>query len=361
MLMSFVRLVGSLVGFIFGFSLGAQLLEVSEVTPVSNRVTVVLLLAIACSILGWLGAPYVTVQPGRALARRIRESAFGDLVGGAAGVSVGLLLAALLTFPISLLPGEVGRFGPIITAIVLGAVGAAAGIAKRTDLANAVREIRAGPRRERRAEGRVLLDTSVIIDGRIADVVKAGFITGTLLLPRFILAELQLFADSSDASRRERGRRGLEMLARMKRESSVRVEVAEDDPRDAIGADAKLVALARLLGVPVMTNDYGLNRVAELQGVTVLNMNDLAKAVRPVVLPGEDISIRVIQDGKEAGQGVGYLEDGTMIVIENGGRHLGSEITVTVMRVLQTVGGRMIFAQPKGEAEGPRRPRVVAR
>jgi uncharacterized protein YacL len=335
---------------------------VSEVTPVSNRVTVVLLLAVACAILGWLGAPYVTVQPARALAQRIRESAFGDLVGGSAGAVVGLLLAVLITYPVSLLPGDVGRFGPIVGAAVLGTIGAAAGIAKHTDLANAIREIRVGPRRgERRAEQRVLLDTSVIIDGRVADVVKTGFITGTLLVPRSILAELQLFADSSDASRRERGRRGLEMLSRMQRESSVRVEVIEEDPADAIGADAKLVALARILGVPVMTNDYGLNRVAELQGVTVLNMNDLAKAVRPVVLPGEDISIRVIQDGKEPGQGVGYLEDGTMIVIENGGRHLGSEITVTVMRVLQTVGGRMIFAQPKGEAEGPRRPRLVAR
>ncbi len=151
------------------------------------------------------------------------------------------------------------------------------------------------------------------------------------------------------------------MLARMQRESNVHVEVVDEDPQSAIGADAKLVSLGRTLGVPVMTNDYGLNRVAELQGVTVLNINDLAKAVRPVVLPGEDISIRVIQDGKEAGQGVGYLEDGTMIVIENGSRHLGSEITVTVMRVLQTVGGRMIFAQPKGDAEGPRRPRAVAR
>jgi uncharacterized protein YacL len=361
MLLSFVRLAGALVGFVFGFSLGAQLLQVSQVTPVSNAVTVVLLLAVACAILGWLGAPYVTIQPGRALARRIRESAFGDLVGGSAGAAVGLLLALLLAFPIALLPGELGRSLPLVVAVILGFAGAAAGIAKRADLATSIRDIRAGSRRETTAEQRVLLDTSVIIDGRVADVVKAGFITGTLLLPRFILAELQLFADSSDGSRRERGRRGLEMLSRMQRESTVKIEVIGDDPPAAIGADAKLVALGRSLGVPIMTNDYGLNRVAELQDVKVLNMNDLTKAVRPVVLPGEDISIRVIQDGKEAGQGVGYLEDGTMIVVENGSRHLGSEITVTVMRVLQTVGGRMIFAQPKGEAEGPRRPRILAR
>ena len=146
------------------------------------------------------------------------------------------------------------------------------------------------------------------------------------------------------------------MLAKMQKEALVKLELSDDEPA-GIGADAKLVALARTLGVPIMTNDYGLNRVAELQGVTVLNVNDLAKAVRPVVLPGEEITVRVIQEGKEQGQGVGYLEDGTMVVIENGARHVGTELGVNVMRVLQTVGGRMIFAQPKGEPAEGRRPR----
>jgi uncharacterized protein YacL len=148
------------------------------------------------------------------------------------------------------------------------------------------------------------------------------------------------------------------MLQRMQKETAVRVEVIDQDPAEH-GADAKLVALGRALGVAIMTNDYGLNRVAELQGVTVLNMNDLAKAVRPVVLPGEDISVRVIQEGKEPGQGVGYLEDGTMVVIEGGVRHVGGDLTVTVMRVLQTVGGRMIFAQPKSDVDAARRVRAI--
>jgi uncharacterized protein YacL len=177
-------------------------------------------------------------------------------------------------------------------------------------------------------------------------------------VPRFILAELQFFADSGDGTRRERGRRGLEMLAKMQKESTVQVEIDDEDPVGD-GADGKLVALARSRHLPIVTNDYGLNRVAELHGVTVLNVNDLAKAVRPVVLPGEEIHVRVIQEGKESGQGVGYLEDGTMIVVENGARSVGNEIPVTVMRVLQTVGGRMIFAQPRGEAVEARRPRVV--
>ncbi len=200
----------------------------------------------------------------------------------------------------------------------------------------------------------------MIIDGRVADVVKSGFIRGTLVVPRFILGELQHFADSSDGSKRERGRRGLEILSKMQKESTVQIELLDADPPGA-GADGKLVSLARSMGVPIMTNDYGLNRVAELQGITVLNVNDLAKAVRPVVLPSDELTVRVTHEGKESGQGVAYLEDGTMVVIENGSRFQNSEITVTVMRVLQTVGGRMIFAQPKGDASEGRRPRVASR
>jgi uncharacterized protein YacL len=287
---------------------------------------------------------------------RIRATAAGDLLGGAAGLGVGLIFGLFLAFPLSFLPGELGRWAPLIGAIAFSALGATAGTIKRADLREVVREIRSG-RRERPSD-RVLLDTSVIIDGRVADIVRAGFIRGALVVPRFILAELQFFADSGDATRRERGRRGLEMLAKMQKESTVHVDIDDEDP-SGDGADGKLVALARARHIPIVTNDYGLNRVAELHGVTVLNVNDLAKAVRPVVLPGEEIHVRVIQEGKEAGQGVGYLEDGTMIVVENGARSVGNEVPVTVMRVLQTVGGRMIFAQPRGEVTDVRRPRVV--
>lgn len=356
--MALIRLGGALIGFFFGFYLGAALLEVSQVTTASNQVLVVFLLATACAILGWLGAPYVTVVPVRWTVRRIREASAGDLLGGAFGAGIGLILALLLAIPIALLPGDIGKLGPLAAAVILGASGTIAGMMKRHELDTFIREIRLG-RRGASAGDRLLLDTSVIIDGRIADVVKSGFVRGTLLVPRFILHELQYFADSSDGSRRERGRRGLEILQKMQKEPGVTVELSNADPADASGADAKLVALARTLNVPIMTNDYGLNRVAELQGVKVLNVNDLAKAVRPVVLPGEDITVRVAHEGKESGQGIGYLEDGTMIVIENGARSINTEATVHVMRVLQTVGGRMIFAQPKGEVVEPRRPRAV--
>jgi uncharacterized protein YacL len=353
-----IRVVAALIGFVFGFFLGASLLEVTELTP-NNRVLVVVLLATACAILGWLGAPYVTVKPAAFIVARIRATSAGDLVGGALGAGVGLILALFLAFPLSFLPGELGRYAPVVGAAILGLVGATAGTVKRNELAGVARDLR-GPRRDRAGDPRLLLDTSVVIDGRIADVVRAGFVRGTLIVPKFVLAELQYFNDSSDGSRRERGRRGLEMLSKMQKEETVKVELSDEDPVGA-GADGKLVTLARSLGVPIMTNDYGLNRVAELQGITVLNMNDLAKAVRPVVLPGEEITVRVIQEGKEQAQGVGYLEDGTMVVVENGARHIGTELAVTVMRVLQTVGGRMIFAQPKGEMTEARRPRAIDR
>jgi len=346
---AFIRLGAALLGWFFGFFLGASLLEVTVVTPPTNQVYVIFLFATACAILGWLGAPYVTILPARIIKDRIRATSAGDLVGAAFGGGVGLVLALFLAFPLSFLPENAGRFGPIIGAIVLGTIGVAAGTIKRMELGALAREIRQGRRDRVAGTERALLDTSVIIDGRVADIVKSGFIRGTLVVPRFILAELQFFADSPDASKRERGRRGLEMLSRMQKEATVHIELLDADPV-ANGADGKLVALARQLSVPIMTNDYGLNRVAELQGVKVLNINELAHAVKPILLPGEEMSIKIMQDGKEIGQGVGYLDDGTMIVVEGGKQFMGSTVDVTVTRVLQTVAGRMIFAHPKQTA-----------
>jgi len=198
---------------------------------------------------------------------------------------------------------------------------------------------------------RFLVDTSAIIDGRIADISEAGFIPGTLVLPRFVLDELRHIADSADALRRNRGRRGLDILNRLQKESPVPIEITDNDFEDLQEVDSKLVRMASIYGCPIVTNDFNLNRVAELEGVRVLNINQLANAVKSVVLPGEEMAIRVIQEGKETGQGVGFLEDGTMVVVEGGRRHLNDEIEITVTRVLQTVAGRMIFAQPKGNGK----------
>ena len=195
-------------------------------------------------------------------------------------------------------------------------------------------------------EETLLLDTSVIIDGRIADVAHTGFIRSTMLVPRFVLAELQYIADSADSLRRNRGRRGLEMLNRMQKDSPVPVKIIDLDVDGVRQVDAKLVQLARQLNSPIVTNDYNLNRVAGLQGVQVLNINELSNAVKSIVLPGEPMIVHVIQEGKEANQGIAYLDDGTMVVIENGRRFIDTDLEVLVTKVLQTNAGRMIFAAP---------------
>lgn len=192
-----------------------------------------------------------------------------------------------------------------------------------------------------------ILDTSVIIDGRIFDICRTGFIEGPIIIPSFVLEELRHIADSSDSLKRNRGRRGLDVLNRIQKELDIEVGIYEDTSDDNTEVDVKLLKLGQKLGAKVVTNDYNLNKVAEFQGVAVLNINDLANAVKPVVLPGEEMLVQVIKDGKETGQGVAYLDDGTMIVIDGGKKHVGQSIDVLVTSVLQTSAGRMIFAKPK--------------
>lgn len=199
-----------------------------------------------------------------------------------------------------------------------------------------------------------LLDTSAIIDGRIADVVEAGFVEGPLIVPAFVLRELQHVADGADPLRRNRGKRGFEVLERLRRTPGVTVEVDDTDIPELRDVDDKLVRRARALGARVLTNDYNLNRVAGLQGVRVLNVNELANALRPVVLPGEPLSVQVAREGKEPGQGVGFLDDGTMVVVEQGKRFIGQAADVVVTSVLQTAAGRMVFTRLREEPAGPR-------
>ena len=267
---------------------------------------------------------------------------------------LGLLMGLLLGFPLARFPQPWGTWLPFAISILLGLGMLGLTVAKRRDLlvaAQAVGLIRPpapdgrGPARS--GDPHIVVDTSAIIDGRIAEIVESGFIYGTLVVPRFVLDELQHIADSSDTLRRNRGRRGLEILSRMQKEPSTPVEIAEEDFPQEPEVDAKLVALARTRSRVILTNDFNLNRVAELQGVRVMNINSLANAVKPAVLPGEELRVRVIQEGKEAGQGVGFLDDGTMIVVEGGARHIDKDLDVAVTRVLQTVAGRMIFAQPR--------------
>ncbi len=294
------------------------------------------------AIIGFAGAPYALGGLYRALCRWLRKVPAQTLVMGVGGVVIGLVMAALLAIPLSMLPGRWGEITPIVAAILLAAFGALVTSLRDRDILAALglTVVREAIRYRRNL---FLLDTSAIIDGRIADICQTGFITGTLVVPRFVLNELQHVADSTDELRRNRGRRGLDVLNRLQKDNHIRLEILERDPHEIREVDAKLIHLAQELDCPIVTNDYNLNRVAELQGVQVLNINELANAVKAVVLPGESLRVRIIQEGRELGQGVGYLDDGTMVVVEDGRRYLNMTVNVVVTRVLQTAAGRMIF------------------
>lgn len=279
---------------------------------------------------------------------RLRKASAQDIIAGVVGLIIGLIIANLFSIPVSKIPA-VGAILPSVLSLVIGYLGAVAAITKKEDILNLFslrsRFFKDKERAQIFSQPKIL-DTSVIIDGRIADVFKTGFLEGPVLIPGFILDELQHIADSSDALKRNRGRRGLDIVNILQRESNVPIQISDKDPGGA-DVDSKLVKMGKNLNAKIITNDYNLNKVAEIKGVTVLNINELANAMKPVVLPGEEISVYVVKDGKESGQGVAYLDDGTMIVIDGGKKHIGDTIGVMVTSVLQTAAGRMIFAKPK--------------
>ncbi len=293
--------------------------------------------------LGLLLTPILTVTPLRWLREQVRAVPTEALVAGLIGLLVGLLASALLAVPISMLPGPAGQLLPFIVSVVLGYLGMAAGLGRSSEIYSLIAGRRKDARVSARAEG-ILVDSSVIIDGRIADLARTGFLSGPLVVPRFVLRELQRIADADDPLRRKRGRRGLEVLNRLQKEGAIPVHIVELDAPEAADVDSKLVQLARDRGWPILTTDYNLNRVAELQGVTVLNIHDLAQSVRPVVQPGEELTVQLVHEGKEYGQGVGYLDDGTMVVVDGARDRVGQQVHVTVSRLLSTTAGRIIFA-----------------
>lgn len=280
---------------------------------------------------------------------RLAQVPGGELGSGLLGLIVGLLASFLVYPPVAKISGA-DTVIPLMMTLLFGYIGFQTGYLKKDEivaLLASVRGDRGKQKDEKGFEEHKILDTSVIIDGRIADICKTGFIEGTLVIPEFVLEELQHIADSSDLLKRNRGRRGLDILNRIQKELDVKVLIYDGDFEDISEVDSKLVRLAKALQGKVVTNDFNLNKVCELQGVSVLNINDLANAVKPVVLPGEEILVQVIKDGKEHGQGVAYLDDGTMIVVEGGREYIGTTMEVLVTSVLQTSAGRMIFAKPK--------------
>ncbi|HXZ04537.1 MAG TPA: PIN domain-containing protein [Ktedonobacteraceae bacterium] len=360
---SIARIIGSVVAIVAIMAL--YFLDRSEF-PSWINIWWAIGIAAVVAIIMFIITPYITVMP----YHWMRNTSASDLLAAVIGLIVGLIISVLLGIPLSNLPANLGHILPFVGAVVFSSLGVAIAVQRKNDIMHLFqtglipRRAREREREREREEERnkerdkenapqlqppmqILLDTSAIIDGRIADISQTGFISGTLVVPRFVLNELQHIADSADTMRRNRGRRGLEMLDRLQKDATVPIEITDADVEGIVEVDSKLVKLAQTLHCPIITNDFNLNRVAELQGVKVLNINELANAVKPVLLPGEDIVIKIIQDGKELGQGVGYLDDGTMIVVEGGRQYMGSTIEVSVTRVLQTVAGRMIFAHPK--------------
>lgn len=272
------------------------------------------------------------------------------LTGGLLGLAGGVLISRIISSPLSfIIPDEQRFFIQLFLGVLLGYLGVILGIkrAEGFQISDMVRALRGGAP----DENIKILDTSVIIDGRIADICETGFLEGTFIVPQFILQELQYIADSPDPLKRARGRRGLDILHKIQKMADRNVRIIEEDFPKIKDVDSKLVALARMLNSKIITNDFNLNKVAELQGVAVLNINELANAVKPVVLPGETMKVFVLKEGKEVGQGVAYLDDGTMVVVENARRYIGKNVDVAVTSVLQTTAGRMIFTKLKEEAE----------
>ena len=327
-----------------------------------------LLLVVACSVSGyllashlpithtlgiwikWVGAlaGFIFALLALSIEKIIKKAPLKVIFGGTFGLFLGLVIAQLLGYAFSGLQNSTIRISiSVILSCVFGYMGLVLGGKK-------VEEFKWPgwgffAKGSQKKNGGKILDTSVIIDGRVADICETDFLEGPLVIPQFILQELQHIADSADSLKRARGRRGLDILNRMQKGDTVEVKVVDDDYPDIKEVDAKLIALAREMNAKIVTNDFNLNKVAQLQGVPVLNINQLANALKPMVLPGEVLHLQIMREGKEQGQGVAYLDDGTMVVVENASRHLGEEVEASVTSILQTTAGRMIFTTLKEE------------
>jgi uncharacterized protein YacL len=335
------RLAGAGLGVIGGFVLGYFMVRVSGGNAHPGW-AIIGLTTLEGLIFAYLGTPYV-LGGWRRINFRLTSTPLPDLLSGLLGMIVGLVVAVLIGVFVRDLP--YGYALSSVLALLLAAQGASVGLTRRAELAALF--FGGAPRAtEAHRVQALLLDTSVIIDGRIFDIAKTGFLDMPLVILSSVLRELQMVADSADVTRRRRGRRGLEVLTDMQKEPTINLQVTEDETPPNGDIDAHLVRTAKRKSWAIMTNDFNLNRIARLEGVAVLNLNELAQAMRPVAIPGEEIVVTVAREGKEPGQGVGSLDDGTMVVVQNGRRLLNQTITAVVTSVIQTSAGRMIFAEP---------------
>ena len=347
------RMMFTLLGAVLVYSLLTALVPfASQLVDVQVDTLTYLIILVCGSVLGGLilyflspGIIKISVAFVGAVEGQFQRIPVSDIMVGGLGLVIGLIIANLFGFALYGMP-IIGDYLPVVANIGLGYLGLNIALKKREEIA----AVLGLPGKQGRVGKNFkdiykILDTSAIIDGRVADLSRTGFLEGVLVVPSFVLEELRHIADSADVLRRNRGRRGLDVLNAIQRENDLKVEIMERDFDDIVEVDSKLVRLAQVMQAKILTTDYNLNKVCELQGVPVLNINDLANAIKPVVLPGEEMQIQIMREGKESGQGVAYLDDGTMIVVDQGRRHIGEMVAVVVTSVLQTSAGRMIFAR----------------
>ncbi|MGI6308562.1 MAG: PIN/TRAM domain-containing protein [Dethiobacteria bacterium] len=352
-----MRIFLTMIGFVGGFELFKvvfpSLLVATEISlPFSAGLWIPMLGGAVFGIICYFATPSLVISVSNLASwtdGKMKTIPTQDIILGAAGLIIALLIGVLLNFPLSRIPW-IGPYLSLAVTLVLSYLGVTFILNRKDEfIFLSAYFLKRSSQQERKTSPPVkILDTSVIIDGRIMDISKTGFMEGEIVVPGFVLEELQHIADSPDLLKRNRGRRGLDILNTMQKEMEIAIKIVNKDYEDTAEVDSKLIKLAQEVSGIIVTNDFNLNKVCELQGVFVLNINELANAVKPVVLPGEEMSAQIIKDGKEAGQGVAYLDDGTMVVVEGGRRYIGETVDVLVTSVLQTAAGRMIFAKPKG-------------
>lgn len=361
MLKKIIRITFSILGLVIGYILGNGLfeilkgLEIEFLTKPLSKGLFLIVIILLFGIIFYFITPMVYREITSAvegIERNVQRFSAVELIFGAGGVIISLVIASLIGIPISRLHPIIGPVVFVLLDLIAAIIGAEIAIKKREDITALLGNFKRNNTKDKKSKNSnrntpKVLDTSVIIDGRIFDICKTEFVEGTLVIPSFVLDELRHISDSADSLKRNRGRRGLDILNRIQKELEIETQIWEGDFPEIAEVDAKLLKLAQTLNGKVVTNDFNLNKVAEFQGVPVLNINELANAIKPVLLPGEEMKVIVIKDGKEATQGIAYLDDGTMIVVEGGRRFIGEEVYVIVTSVLQTAAGRMIFAKPK--------------
>lgn len=336
------RYVGLLIGLVIGWQVGARLASAGDHEPWG---LLALLFAALLGGIAFVLAPYVSVRFFRWLRVRLAAVPAIDIVAAGVGLVIGGVLSSLLAFPTSLLPNPLGQTIPFLVAVVACGLSVFVVVLRKSDLAALIFRRQDADSRDEK----ILLDTSVIIDARIVELVRTGLVSMPLAVPRFILLELQAIANSDDPSRKLRGRRGIDALERLQREERIVVEIVEVEIDEEHDVDNKLIRLAKLSRYNVLTGDQNLERIARLQGVNAININTVSQALRPPVVAGEELALDIVQPGREAGQGIGFLDDGTLIVVEDGLVLVGKSVRVVVTRTLQTGTGRMAFATLKEE------------